>query len=120
MEGYYHFVGEEGQANTKEFVVSCYEYLFETSIFEGIRHLIIWSDGGGKHFKNTYMLHYWTKVDHERGIKVSLNFFESHHGHGIADASAAHVKNKVRNYHRDERKYFFVNFFVRLQVSTDL
>ena len=53
-----HFVSRSSK-NDYTFVVACWFKLFDKGLFTGIKKIIIWSDGGGKHFK----------------ISVTLDFF---------------------------------------------
>lgn len=76
------------------------------SVIEEVRssfrfnQLFIWSDGGRKHFKQRYAMKYVMEMQRKLKVPITWNFFASHHGHGVCDADASHVKQAVRKAQR--------------------
>jgi hypothetical protein len=59
-----HFIGSPSQKNIVDFVVACWEYLLKSEDFflKYFDTIIIWSDGGGKHFKQSACMEYFATV----------------------------------------------------------
>jgi hypothetical protein len=48
---YCHFVENKGETNGVHFVADCWKQLLKEKWFKSPTKIIIWSDGGPKHFK---------------------------------------------------------------------
>lgn len=92
---YVVFPTEPVTNDAKLFDISFNQVLDEVRQNFKFTELFIWSDGGRKHFKQRYAMKYILKLQRERGCKIVWNFFASHHGHGVCDADAQHVKKAV-------------------------
>lgn len=68
-----------------------------------IQNVIVWSDGGPKHFKLTEGQFYFSCISRPHFRIVSYNFFASHHGQSGCDGAAASGKRRIRVIARDEK-----------------
>lgn len=98
---YTHYIGEsEGdyQRNDHTFSIGVWEKLFEDKerVFPGIKSLVVWSDGGSKHFKCTSFLEALGRLGQRNGVDMQYNFFVADHGWNICDAAASHAKSKLK------------------------
>ena len=59
------------------------------------------NDGCGRHFKNSFMLIFFTTLFYELKIPFEYNFFCSNHGNNPCDLAASHIKRKINTYQRD-------------------
>ncbi len=99
---YFHFVGSSSdQKNDIGFVTAAWKYLIKDGFFDGCSSIMIFSDGGPKHFKITSCMSFFAAMQKHLGIKISYNFFGSNHGHSVCDVAAAHAKNKMNVTQRD-------------------
>ena len=57
--------------------------LFNTSHFQHFSHIIIFSDGAAKHFKQRFTMKFFADVSIESGRTIAYNFFASYHGYGM-------------------------------------
>jgi hypothetical protein len=69
------------------------QVLEDESIMNGIRKLIIWSDGGLKVVESINLLSEHTR---KKEIEISVNFYASYHGHNIVDGHFATGKRECR------------------------
>lgn len=60
---------------------------------EGIRELIIWSDGGLKTKENIF---FFLRLARALKVNIFLNFFAPHHGHNLVDGHFGQAKNVLR------------------------
>jgi hypothetical protein len=102
---YFHFVANSPEeSNDYWFLIECWKTLCNLAFFGAASTINIWSDGGGKHFKLTPTITFFNQLAARYGKAIYCNFFASYHGHSICDAAAAHAKNKITMYMRDEKK----------------
>lgn len=74
--------------------------------------LLVWSNGGGHHFKTRYCqwMWHWMSTHRFSGKPILHNFFASYHGHSLADAHAATIKRTLRTqYHASQLQRFSPN-----------
>ena len=99
---YHHFIAPVGPGwkNDVTFVIGVWEALDGEGKFTPYNKIIIWSDGGPKHFKQRFNLRYmhaksveWA----EQGRTVEYHFFGSSHGSNACDSAASHGKKRVKN-----------------------
>jgi hypothetical protein len=69
------------------------------------RKLIIWSDGGPKHFKNRYAIAHFARLAATTKIEYLLNFFASYHGHSLCDALDGQICDVIQNIRLDNEGY---------------
>lgn len=103
---YVVFPTEPVTNDAKLFDAAFQQVLDELSEKFNFKELFIWSDGGRKHFKQRYAMKYILKLQRAKGWRIVWNFFASHHGHGVCDADAQHVKQAVRRLQRHKHKIF--------------
>lgn len=99
---YLHFVADK-EKNDIHFVVNVWESMLASGEFSGVRNLEVWSDGGGKHFKLSSNMYYFSTIKRRYKLKIRYNFYESYHGHNACDAAAAHAKGAIGRYQRDDK-----------------
>ena len=75
--------------------------MVKDGIFEGYDKVLIFSDGGPKHFKMTGTMNFFAFIKMKSNIALSYHFFESNHGHSVCDGAAAHAKKGINEYQRD-------------------
>jgi len=56
-----HWIADK-EKNDLYFVVSVWEHLLSTGRLKNFKHIEIWSDGGGKHFKCSATMHYFSTI----------------------------------------------------------
>jgi hypothetical protein len=83
-------------SNNSNFVATAIDGVIRKMILPCHQKLVIWSDGGTKHFKNSITLMYLGQVQHSLGVQVEWNFFVSYHGYNCCDLAASHLKTKVK------------------------
>lgn len=102
IRNYQHFVAKSPAVkNDVTFVMRTWTYLMASHFFDGFDRIIIWSDGGPKHFKVTATINFFGWLQHRFGKKIIYNFFESNHGHSVCDTVAAQGKQILNKYQRD-------------------
>ena len=78
---YCHFVGNKGETNGVHFVAGCWKQLLKEKWFKSPTKIIIWSDGGPKHFKVSANLQIFQAIQQTYPkIDWTYNFFPSYHG----------------------------------------
>jgi hypothetical protein len=97
---YRHYIGELKEKNDVRFVIRVLMNLFFTGEFTNFDKLVIWSDGGRKHFKQSGLEYWLMKLqtaiqDKQPQFTIVHNYFQSYHGHGICDVIAAHGKQEA-------------------------
>ena len=92
---YVHFLGRSHSENNTQFVVDCWKELLMEPIFECVKDLHVFSDGGRKHFKNSTNLQFMYALKAYFDIEVSYSFFESYHGFSICDTIASQAKRQL-------------------------
>lgn len=97
VRNYYHFVGEKKTKNNVSFVKGAWEKFRKLPEFSDIDSVIVWSDGGPKHFKLTEGQFYFSCISKPNFRIVSYNFFASHHGQSACDAAASTSKKRYNN-----------------------
>jgi hypothetical protein len=80
-------------SNDSKFVINV---LNDIKLKNGTKKVIIWSDGGRKHFKNSTTLQYLQLFKNKKSIEITWNFFISYHGYNPCDLGASHIKSKLR------------------------
>eukprot|EP00733_Pompholyxophrys_punicea_P001470 Pompholyxophrys_punicea_v1_NODE_748_length_1356_cov_6.819508.p1 type:complete len:216 gc:universal NODE_748_length_1356_cov_6.819508:508-1155(+) len=101
---YFHYVSQSGDKNDINFVMSAWLNLWDDQkegIFKERKKLIIFSDGGPKHFKISGCVNFFALFQRQTGLQIEYNFYESYHGHSVCDAAAAHLKNKINVHERN-------------------
>src|SRR4051794_25939284 len=93
---YYFDFLVENENNDFPVVHKVWDILITHPILEKIEKLILWSDGGPKHFKISKNLYYLSTIKHTYNKEVIYNFFTSYHGHSLCDAHAGVSKRKVK------------------------
>jgi len=102
---YLHFVAPTSQTkNDFSFVCAVWKKLISDGYFAGKTKLVIYSDGGPKHFKITANMTFFAAVQTKLGIPVEYNFFEANHGHSVCDGVAAQAKKKLNQHQRDQEE----------------
>lgn len=99
---YIVFPTEEANNDAALFKVAFKSVIEEVRSAFRFNELLIWSDGGRKHFKQRYAMQYVMEMQRKWAVRIVWNFFASHHGHGVCDADASHVKVAVRSAQRDK------------------
>jgi hypothetical protein len=104
----FHFIAPNSSVhNDIVFVMNAWIQLLNLEILP-YSHIEIWSDGGPKHFKISSCMYFFSVLQVIFPKKeISYNFFTSNHGHGVCDAAASHIKNKIRDTEGKNRKPFF-------------
>ena len=92
---FYHCVGDVGVKNDISFVIHCFENVVLPLMWRYER-VIIFSDGGPKHFKVSSLLYYFYSLQklYPR-FHFSYHFFASYHGHSVCDAAASQFKRSI-------------------------
>jgi len=88
-----------GQTKEKDdfyYVRAAWMELLNRNIFDGFRKIIIFSDGGPKHFKIRKSLYLFSLIDAAYPQKFQWNFFQSCHGKGPCDAHVGYMKNLLK------------------------
>lgn len=80
------------------------DLLIREGMLLGFEKLIIFSDGGPKHFKMTGTLSFFCFLRNELAIDLEYHFYESNHGHSICDAVASHAKKAINVQLRDTQR----------------
>ena len=102
---YLHYVAaKSSDKNDINFVMHSWTNLFENGKLEGIKKVLLWSDGGPKHFKMTSCMHFFSSFQSKTSIQIIYNFFESYHGHFVCDGVASHTKKMLNVFQRDNLK----------------
>ncbi len=101
---YRHFVGQKGDKNDIRFVAGCWKQLLEEHWFNLASRVLIWSDGGPKHFKISANLKLFQAIQKQRSdIDWEYHFFPAYHGCNVCDTVASQAKKKMnedsRNFH---------------------
>jgi hypothetical protein len=94
-----HFVGrcKGGEyINDVSFVEVCWDLLFKENYFDRFDKLFLWSDGGRKHFKQSYCLSKFAQYQEVFKIKIEYNFFATNHGYGACDAASSHANRQLK------------------------
>jgi hypothetical protein len=99
--------GAEG--NDTGYVKEVLEQLLLTDIFDRFDRIDIFTDGGGKHFKNVYTMHTMAKWLTERWVEVKRraaplfvwNVMAAYHGRGVADGHGGVISRSVDRERRD-------------------
>jgi hypothetical protein len=78
------------------------DYVDEIRRTERVDRVLIWSDGGGAHFKQKFSMGMMLIKQTELNIKFRWCFFASNHGHNACDGAASLVK-------RTQRKKYLAN-----------
>lgn len=94
-----HFVAKS--KNNNSFVIQAYKSILEHPFFANKTKVLIWSDGCGRHFKNSMMMVFWLELMKMKNFKIEINFFESYHGNNACDAASSHVKKKLNEHQRN-------------------
>jgi len=101
---YNHFVASSPRVkNDSNFVFRTWLHLVESEFFNGFKKIVIFSDGGPKHFKTTATVTFFGVLQKRLGLPVEYHFFESNHGHSVCDTVAAHAKKALNVEQRDSR-----------------
>ena len=102
---FHHFIADD-EKNNIYFVFAVWEYILgSTKIQQAttpVKNIVVWSDGGPKHFKVSDTLFYFSTIKKRYNINISYNFYESHHGHNACDAAAAHAKRQISSLQLDK------------------
>lgn len=103
---FHHLISDKGIQNDHIFVINVFDIYIKKMIIENeaISELIIWSDGGRKHFKNATIQHYIMNFITMLKLKAEWNFFVSYHGYNPCDLSASILKRKVKNEENNNKK----------------
>jgi hypothetical protein len=101
---YRHFVGKTTDKNDISFVVGSWKVLLEENKFKNMDQIIIWSDGGPKHFKISANMRFILSLQQAwPEVNWSYNFFPSFHGCSVCDGAASHLKQAINRTMRDEQ-----------------
>ena len=99
---FYHFLASS--TNDVNFVYSVWKDFFDELLTTyDPRKIMVWSDGGRKHFKTSRQLVMWWELLESRKVKMEYHFFESYHGHNACDGGAAHAKKALVNYQKNNQ-----------------
>jgi len=99
-----YFVGNTTEKNDISFVVGCWKILLEENRFNEMETVIIWSDGGPKHFKISANICFILSLQQAQPeINWSYNFFPSYHGCSVCDGAASHIKQAINRTMRDDQ-----------------
>jgi len=91
------------QRNDVCYVYRAWETMVEQGILDGYKRIILFSDGGPKHFKNVYAMaamlelrERWNTIrndpsKHHPAPVIEWYFFASYHGHSLADSHAGKI-----------------------------
>jgi hypothetical protein len=91
-----HHIADAGVSNNNDFVNEVFYSTIKKLITSKIKKIIIWSDGGKKHFKNSSMLTFISKFQASQFVRITWNFFISYHGHNRCDLAAAQAKRNLQ------------------------
>jgi hypothetical protein len=116
---YRHFVGEKGDKNTINFVAECWKQLLEENWFDTPSKVLIWSDGGPKHFKISANLKLFQAIQKMvPNISWKYHFFPAYHGYNVCDAIASHTKKRINEYSRNFHQLIDGTDKVTNQINT--
>jgi len=77
---YYLFLGPK-KKNDVRFVIQGWKQLYQDGLLRDWNQIHVWSDGGGKHFKNSANMTFMSILDTKLGGgKLTYNIFEAYHG----------------------------------------
>jgi hypothetical protein len=105
---YFPFLSSS-QTNDHLFVAACWIRLFNENVFKDIDTIMLYSDGGRKHFKCTVTIEFFSWFSQFEQINIVYNFFESYHGHSACDGCAANSKKKIKTFQLEQQ----------IQITTD-
>ena len=99
--------GVEG--NDTGYVKEVLEQFLLTDLFDRFDRIDIFTDGGGKHFKNVYTMHTMAKWLTERWVEVKRtapplfvwNVMAAYHGRGVADGHGGVLSRCLERERRD-------------------
>ena len=101
LKKFNHFICDK--PNDINFVVSVWNSFIQKVMREyKPKSIVVWSDGGRKHFKMSRNLMFWWCLAKKWKVSVEYNFYECYHGHSACDAAAAHVKTALTNFQKNE------------------
>ena len=95
---WHHRIGTtKDENNDTNFVITVFNSFITTYLSENkkIENVIIWSDGGKKHFKNSKMQQFILQYQAKTDIRFQWNFFISYHGYNPCDLASAHLKRNL-------------------------
>jgi hypothetical protein len=116
---YRHFVGEKGDKNTINFVAGCWKQLLEETWFDFPSTVLIWSDGGPKHFKISANLKLFQAIQKKFSeIQWEYHFFPAYHGCNVCDAIASHAKKRINEFSRNFHLPMDIADKVTTQINT--
>ena len=97
------YIGQNKEKNDVYFVIDVFlEYVVDILAANNITKLIIFTDGGGKHFKCTQFLSFlWKFQNAYETLYMEYNFFASYHGYNGCDGAAAQASQQVKRYIND-------------------
>lgn len=106
---YHHFVAplKKGWTNDITFVIGVWETLEREGKFDRFKKVIVWSDGGRKHFKQRFNLrwmHLKCKEWAAAGRTLEYHFFGSNHGANACDTAASQGKRRVKQKANEDRR----------------
>lgn len=100
------FIGHKKERNDVYFVIDVFlTFILPFVVQNNFINLIIFSDGGGKHFKCTQFLSFLWKVNSFYSFSLEYNFFVSYHGCNGCDGAAAQASQKVKRYIQETQCY---------------
>lgn len=101
------YIGHNAEKNDVYMVIDVFlKYVVHIIAEFDINHLIIFTDGGPKHFKCTQFLSFLWKLNQAyETLKIEYNFFASYHGCNGCDGAAAQASQKVKRYINDTGVY---------------
>jgi len=99
---YRHYIAPSSRTkNDSLFVFGVWREMVKKNYFSGFLNLLVFSDGGPKHYKMTGTMNFFGFLANSLGINLTYNFFESNHGHSVCDGAAAQAKQYINRFQRD-------------------
>ena len=81
---------------------------------KNVENLVIWSDGGRKHFKNADIQQFIMKFQKKKSILIEWNFFVSYHGFNPCDLASAQLKSKLKTEMNNKQINLDLNEIIRV------
>ena len=91
------------ESNDIDFVKAAWNHFIDLAAIKGFKTFNIWSDGGPKHFKIAENIRFFYQLAINKSKKIFYNFFESYHGEGVCDGSAAKLNAAIRDTQQHQR-----------------
>ena len=83
--------------NDSKYVIACWESMIKEGLLDDYDDLIIFSDGGPKHFKTSAIINYYSSLATRYHSKsIEYNLFASNHGCSACDGAAGQISKSIK------------------------